>query len=393
MSKQHIEVEGGELAIRNSHGDVAIVPKRDRKKVQKMIDAGCDTCIDRYVSNLPRLQDYAADGSLYPDDPPVKSKNVAATNPMEGTYIPQPITGNLEGRYIPNSIAIPQGEERYIFDDDLNDTQFDDSLDDDAKTFNPKSINEVTFKSPDKTRKCPSDAQCVYGVYSYIANTLDSKINNVRRDNNLYGNAWQLLDNTYGKFIDISKSYDNLKSGDIISLSRESFSSDKSRGIPDKEQHVGVIRREGDDIYVVHYVKGEGYFEEPIDDLKEFAIYTPSRAKRPVYKTQKELDSLTQSYNTKYKDLNFVQRALDPDSYPHIKNNNGTVSSHRMTYSTDDKGNAIVYPMIVQLPDGTLKHFKTNKEAIDYAYKTGEYMEIEDEAFADYYTKNGLIKH
>ena len=75
MSKQHIEVEGGELAIRNSYGDIAIVPKYDREKVQKMIDAGCNTCIDRYVSNLPRLQDYAADGSLYPDDPPIESNN------------------------------------------------------------------------------------------------------------------------------------------------------------------------------------------------------------------------------------------------------------------------------------------------------------------------------
>jgi len=75
MSKQHIEVEGGELAIRNSHGDIAIIPKADKEKVQKMIDAGCNTCIDRYVNKLPRLQHYAADGTLYPipdtlsDDP------------------------------------------------------------------------------------------------------------------------------------------------------------------------------------------------------------------------------------------------------------------------------------------------------------------------------------
>lgn len=69
MKKQNIEVEGGELAVRNSHGDVAIIPKRDRAKVQAMIDKGCDTCVDLYVSRLPRLQEYAADGSLYPDEP------------------------------------------------------------------------------------------------------------------------------------------------------------------------------------------------------------------------------------------------------------------------------------------------------------------------------------
>lgn len=82
MSKQHIEVEGGELAIRNSHGDIAIIPKADKEKVQKMIDAGCNTCIDRYVNKLPRLQHYAADGTLYhipdtlSDDPP-NSNNVS----------------------------------------------------------------------------------------------------------------------------------------------------------------------------------------------------------------------------------------------------------------------------------------------------------------------------
>lgn len=69
MSKQQIEVEGGELAMRNSHGDVVIIPKRDKKRVQQMIDDGCNDCIDSFVNTLPSASDYAEDGSVYPVAP------------------------------------------------------------------------------------------------------------------------------------------------------------------------------------------------------------------------------------------------------------------------------------------------------------------------------------
>lgn len=103
MTKQHIEVEGGELAIRNSHGDVAVIKKEDREKVQKMIDAGCDTCIDRYVSRLPRLQDYAADGSLYPDDPPIGNQAKHKGNLNIPEYKEYPVKDpNYDSKYVPS---------------------------------------------------------------------------------------------------------------------------------------------------------------------------------------------------------------------------------------------------------------------------------------------------
>jgi hypothetical protein len=61
MSK-HIEVEGGEIAIQNEAGDIAIVPIKDVEKVKGMMND--PKAIDDYVSKLPKMADYAEDGSL-----------------------------------------------------------------------------------------------------------------------------------------------------------------------------------------------------------------------------------------------------------------------------------------------------------------------------------------
>lgn len=74
---KNIEVEGGEIAIRNSHGDLAIIPKDKRDWVKQKLSEGCHSCIDKLVETLPVMEDYAQDGSLYseyltPDSPTKK---------------------------------------------------------------------------------------------------------------------------------------------------------------------------------------------------------------------------------------------------------------------------------------------------------------------------------
>lgn len=59
-----IEVEGGEIAIRNSYGNVAIIPKDKVAELKALLDEGCDSCIDAFVSKLPKGEDYAQDGTL-----------------------------------------------------------------------------------------------------------------------------------------------------------------------------------------------------------------------------------------------------------------------------------------------------------------------------------------
>ena len=69
---KNIEVEGGEIAIRNSHGDLAIIPKNKRNWVKQKLSEGCHGCIDSLVETLPVASQYAQDGSIYPDGTKVK---------------------------------------------------------------------------------------------------------------------------------------------------------------------------------------------------------------------------------------------------------------------------------------------------------------------------------
>jgi len=58
IKKLPVEAEGGELILKNSYGQIAIIPKKDRKLIQKYLKEGCHTCIDEYVSKLPKVTDY-----------------------------------------------------------------------------------------------------------------------------------------------------------------------------------------------------------------------------------------------------------------------------------------------------------------------------------------------
>lgn len=85
MSKT-IEVEGGEIAIQNSHGDIAIIPIKDVDKVKEKIDTDCHDCLDEYVSSLPKMKDYAEDGSLIPSPDPIPEPvPIEPTRPKKAT--------------------------------------------------------------------------------------------------------------------------------------------------------------------------------------------------------------------------------------------------------------------------------------------------------------------
>ena len=63
-----IEVEGGEIAIENSNGDVAIIPKDKVAYVKKAIEDGCHGCVDSIVQGLPTMSGYAEDGTVIPNE-------------------------------------------------------------------------------------------------------------------------------------------------------------------------------------------------------------------------------------------------------------------------------------------------------------------------------------
>lgn len=60
-----VEAEGRELVLRNSHGDMAIIPKKYRQEALDMIKEGCHGCLDNLISTLPKVSDYAKDGTVF----------------------------------------------------------------------------------------------------------------------------------------------------------------------------------------------------------------------------------------------------------------------------------------------------------------------------------------
>ena len=113
---KNVEVEGGEIAIRNSHGDLAIIPKNKRNWVKQKLSEGCHDCIDSLVETLPVMEDYAQDGSLFPNgeevevyngkDPKYDVKSIARRNgTTQLSYEKEPSThrvsyAEVNGKYV-----------------------------------------------------------------------------------------------------------------------------------------------------------------------------------------------------------------------------------------------------------------------------------------------------
>lgn len=88
------------------------------------------------------------------------------------------------------------------------------------------------------------------------------------------------------------------------------------------------------------------------------------------------------------KDKNFVQRIMKPDLNPVLMNWAGpdTWGTHAMS-SGEYGGKGIAYPEIIQLLNGSLQKLG-RKEAADHALNTGEYIEFNTPAEAEWFGKN-----
>ena len=105
-----------------------------------------------------------------------------------------------------------------------------------------------------------------------------------------------------------------------------------------------------------------------------------------------EYEAMSKVISQRNKHLNWVDRGLHPDKYPVINNDDGTISTHRLEYVTGDDGEAYVYPTIIQDNDGKLKQL-SSEQAADHAWNTKTAIQIPNQKLAEYYSKNGLIKH
>ena len=85
--------------------------------------------------------------------------------------------------------------------------------------------------------------------------------------------------------------------------------------------------------------------------------------------------------------LNFVQRILQPELYPHLDNGDGTVSTHLMA-DAEVEGTPIVFPTIIHdLRTDTLKRLSMD-EALQHAIKTNQYIEFKTPEEANWFAQN-----
>jgi hypothetical protein len=72
----------------------------------------------------------------------------------------------------------------------------------------------------------------------------------------------------------------------------------------------------------------------------------------------------------------FMDRVNNPQNYPHISNEDGSISTHRMAVEVDENGDWAAFPTIVQMPDGKLKQFEDPFEAMKYNRSVGNTKEF-----------------
>lgn len=102
---KQIEVEGGEVVLKNSYGDVVIIPKDKVSWIEQKISEGCDECVDELVETLPSMKDYAEDGTIIKSDPPTgRLKKVI--NEVQEKY--------SYDWYVDNVISVDPGARNFI---------------------------------------------------------------------------------------------------------------------------------------------------------------------------------------------------------------------------------------------------------------------------------------
>ena len=314
-----VEVENLELAIKNSYGDIVIVPSNKANWVKQKIKEGCYGCIDGLVDSLPSMREYAQDGSVIPADRKVSlyigkdiNYDVKTMSPRlgerkneDGTYSTHKMAySSSDGKYQvyptlfqndkkewvelsddDNWAAYAEAKKRkeiYEFDDENKAKEFaagswktqykeyDISSPEYKKLYdsghlmsydkNTDTYISTPLKEVSVVAKKQYDYQgCVSGLCNSLSEKNKMSTEEYRKVNNLYGDAWKIADNAYKVPIDISKDYTGLKENDIVNLSRDSFKSDIEKGIPSENQHVGYISKIVDGVpYVKHYISNVG---------------------------------------------------------------------------------------------------------------------------------------
>lgn len=89
-----------------------------------------------------------------------------------------------------------------------------------------------------------------------------------------------------------------------------------------------------------------------------------------------------------YAGKNFVNRIVNRDNYPILDRGNGDYSTHKMAWSTGDKGNAMVYPTIVYDKKNDQLNELEPRQAQEHAIKNKEFIPFKTPQEADWFSQN-----
>lgn len=94
---------------------------------------------------------------------------------------------------------------------------------------------------------------------------------------------------------------------------------------------------------------------------------------------------LVQQILSQNRGKDFVERIVNPGSSPRLDLGDGNYATHRMAWASSD-GGYFVYPTVVRQGD-SLRQLQ-DREAWDYAMKTGEFIRFDDPKTADWFSKS-----
>ncbi len=100
----------------------------------------------------------------------------------------------------------------------------------------------------------------------------------------------------------------------------------------------------------------------------------------------RDLEAESQALNKKYAHLPWIKRRFAGNILTTEDN-----ESHRLG-TTEFDGKSYVFPQVIER-NGKLQKFKTPQEAIKYAHKNKTLLPVKDAKLANYYSRQGLIKH
>jgi len=119
---KNIEVENGEIAIRNKNGDIAIIPKGKANSVRQMIKLGKHNFIDTIVNNLPKEKDYAEDGTVIRSDNTKQAKTFREQ--LSPTKVPFSVNVFDLKQMQDDNLEQPPKKSSLTFDRDPNEERF-----------------------------------------------------------------------------------------------------------------------------------------------------------------------------------------------------------------------------------------------------------------------------